>query len=117
MYRFRDNVSGVTHVSRTSVDKHLHKIGIVRSIRGYTYSGKHGPDQAVLVKGDLGTMRLSGLSWGYGGEGPAGLRYVLAKIGVNNNDIERVLRTSWDDCDKIGTKWLVEMEYSIIGHA
>lgn len=117
MYRFRDNVSGVTHVSRESVDKHLHKIGIVRSIRGYTYGGKHGPDQAVLVKGDLGTMRLSGLSWGYGGEGPAGLRYVLAKIGVSNNEIDRVLRTSWDDSDKIGTKWLVEMEYPIIGHA
>lgn len=115
MYRFRDNVSGVTHVSIESVNKHLHKIGLVQTVRGYTYNSKHGPETAVLIKGDKGTMRLMGLSWGYGGEGPRGLDYVLTKIGVNKNEIDRVLKTSWDDCDKIGTKWIVEMEYPIIG--
>lgn len=117
MYRFRDISTGYTKISLESVKKHLHKIGTVKTIRGYTYKSKNGPEQAVLIKGDRGSMRLNGLSWGYGGEGPAGLRWTLQRIGVDLNEINRVLNRSWDDCETIGTKWQIEMDYSIIGHA
>lgn len=117
MYRFRDNACGYTLISLESVKNHLHKVGTVHTIRGYTYMTKHGPEQAVLIKGEKGTMRLNGLAWGYGGEGPAGLRFVLQRIGVGFDEIQRVLSRSWDDCETIGTKWQINMEYSVIGHA
>lgn len=103
MYRFRDHTRGVTWRSKRSFDRHIHKLGPVHRVRGYIYNSKYGPDAAVMIYGEFGTMRLSGLSWGYGGEGPNGLRYVLQKLNVNEANIRKVLSNQWEHT--IGTKW------------
>jgi len=103
MYRFRDNTRGVTWRSKRSFDRNSHKLGPVHRVRGYVFNGKYGPEPAVMIYGETGTMRLSGLSWGYGGEGPSGLRYVLQKLDVNEGNIRKVLSNQWEI--SVGTKW------------
>ena len=109
MYRFRDHTHGVTWRSKRSFDRHVHKVGTVHRIHGYVYQGRYGTDAAVMITGSLGTMRLSGLSWGYGGEGPAGLRYVLERLNVSPDNIRKVLATPWT-FDKVGIQWEINRQ-------
>jgi hypothetical protein len=54
-------------------------------------------------------MRLSGLSWGYGGEGPRGLQYVLEKLNFHQDTIRKVISTSWMD-QTPGVKWRISCD-------
>lgn len=63
--------------------KHLPKVGKVRYVKGYRFMGKYGTDhEAVLVRGEHGSLRFSGFLWGYGGAGPNGLVQLLKAIGL-----------------------------------
>lgn len=73
-YRYRDHSGGVT---RPSINRlfHLAKIGELRTMRGIAWLNKWGVSQwAVIVRGTKGYARFEGFCWGYGGEGPHGLR-------------------------------------------
>ena len=104
MYRFRECTHGCTWRSKRSFDRHIHKLGTVHRIHGYVYQGKFGNDAAVMIAGSQGTMRLSGLSWGYDGEGPAGLRYVLEQLNIAPDNIRKVLSAPWT-FDEVGVHW------------
>ena len=93
-YRYRDNSCGVTRISLERMRKHLRKIGRPQVVRAYRFRSKRQyrlaqlqqytevTREAVLVKGTRGTARFEGFCWGYGGEGPRGLRNLLLMLGV-----------------------------------
>jgi hypothetical protein len=88
-YRFRDCTAGVTRISLRSLKKHLDKIGKPRDILGYSVNYKpcktrpYGTNEIrVRVRGEDGYLVLKGFLWGYGGEGPSGLKQLFKKLGV-----------------------------------
>ncbi len=106
-YRYRDP-RGSTKSSLDAFKNHLPKIGEVIKIKGYVYRGKHGNNSAVMVCGEHGTMRLTGLGWGYSGEGPRGTTQVLQALNVPESEINRiqVIPHSWD---KTGLTWEIKI--------
>lgn len=82
-YRYRSGGVGVT---RFSVERlgHLAKVGRILHIRGLQYRPKPGnmPNTVVIVKGTNGYARFEGFSWGYGGEGPHGLRRLFDALRI-----------------------------------
>jgi hypothetical protein len=113
-YRYRDG-GGVTKKSLEAFDKHISKVGTVKSIKGYLYKGKDSIKQiAVMITGDLGSVRLGGLSWGYNGEGCRGTRAIFAKLNVPQDETERVLSVKWDGWDgKPRVIWNVNLSVSV----
>ena len=111
-YRYRDNSCGVTRVSLEGMRKHLRKIGQPQVVRAYRFrSAREYTEvtrEAVLVKGTRGTARFEGFCWGYGGEGPRGLRNLLLMLGVPIGVAERVAfeKQRKDEC---GTDWEYEV--------
>lgn len=82
MYRYRYEGS-TTHGARERFDWILRKLGRIQYIKGYRYHGKYqAQHERVLIRGTKGTARLSGLLWGYLGEGPHGTRELLLKLGM-----------------------------------
>jgi len=63
---------------------HVHKIGKIRYVRAVSYrSRKDGIVRlAVIVRGEKGYCRFEGFCFGYGGEGPHGLRRLFEAIRV-----------------------------------
>lgn len=105
-YRYRD-YAGTTQASIKAM-KHLTKIGRVKYIRGYTYRGRYNTEHnAVLVVGELGSVRFNGFAWGYGGTGPNGLKQLLTKLEVDTTEIERVLDSKWNGWDEIKEHWRI----------
>jgi hypothetical protein len=99
--------------------KHLRKIGqpqVVRAYRFCTARKKWATDdigiqfdrEAVLVKGTRGSARFEGFCWGYGGEGPRGLRNLLLMLGVPIGVAEQVAFEKQRK-DKCGTDWEYEV--------
>ncbi len=87
-YRYRWN-GGTTAGARKRFDKILARIGTVRSVTGYRFNGRFQTQhEAVLLRGDNGTARLSGLLWGFGGEGPRGLVELFVKLGIHRERAE-----------------------------
>jgi len=78
---------GSTKKSIETVDNHLHKVGTPTVVRGYLYKGRYGVNHVgVLVKGEKGSIRCGGFSWGYkGGEGVRGLQYLFDKLGIKED--------------------------------
>lgn len=110
MYRYRDN-SGSTSRSLVAAKRHLSKVGKIHTIRGYVYYGKYSTNHvAVLVKGENGSARFSGFSWGYSGEGVRGLRQLLNSLSIDGQEIDRVIESSWDGWSKLGEVWKIEVE-------
>ena len=97
-YRYRESWGGgSTDRSIEALDKHVGKVGEIESIRGYVYYGRYKTTHvAVLVKGTKGTIRMGGFSWGYGGSGCQGLRVILAKLKVPQEEIDRILSIEWN---------------------
>ena len=63
--------------------RHLPKVGRPRYIRGYTYHNAAGTvREAVVVRGDLGSVRFVGFSWGRDSEGSRGLNELFARLCV-----------------------------------
>lgn len=82
MIRYREN-AGYTKRSIDRFTKHIGRLGKLSYVKGYRYRGRYQAiHEGVLIKGENGTIRLSGLCWGYGGEGPHGLKTVLMALGV-----------------------------------
>ena len=107
MYRYRDN-SGSTSGSLDRLE-HIDKLGKLSVIRGYTYKGKYGFNSAVLIKGENGSARYSGFSWGYSGEGPRGLEKLLRLLNINQDEIKRVLDCPWDGWSKKEISWEIKL--------
>ena len=108
MYRYRDN-DGVTSRSIKRLDK-LAKLGTITHIKGYSYKGRHGVYHCgVLVKGSNGSARYSGFGWGYSGEGPRGLKVLLQRLNVDDNEINRVLSCSWDFYNDKKVHWEINL--------
>lgn len=80
--RYRDQ-AGSTRISTIASKKHVARLGKLEYVRGYVYRGTYGMTFATIVKGENGTARFRGFSWGYGGEGPHGLLYLLQRLGVD----------------------------------
>lgn len=74
------------------------RIGDITKIEGVRYTGMFkgtdGPypitNEVVRVTGTHGTARFHGVLWGYGGEGPHGLRDLLMFCGVKKGHAELV---------------------------
>ena len=96
-YRYRESWGGgLTNRSIEAFKNHIGKVGKVKSVRGYVYYGRHNTNHVgVLITGDKGTIRLGGLSWGYGGEGVRGLRVVLSGLNISENEIQRITSIPW----------------------
>ena len=96
--------TGVTSRSCKSM-KHLPKVGKLMYVRGYVYAHSFGQidgyqttiyNPAVLVRGELGTIRFGGFLWGYGGTGPKGLMHLFDKLGIKGVDVPSLCNGSPD---------------------
>jgi hypothetical protein len=108
MYRYRQPEAAVTRKSLIKFKKHRHKIGEVVRLKGYCYIANCHKRVVVLIVGTTGTMRLDGFAWGYGGEGPRGLRVVLEELKVPEDAIANIIATKWDGL--VGTAWSYKCE-------
>ena len=109
MYRYRDQ-RGSTNVSLKRL-AHLSKLGKFLYVRGYCYRDGQGIKQmAVLVRGSLGSARFGGFAWGYGGEGPRGLKTLLNQLGVDAITTKKIVEdTRWDGWEKVGESWRISL--------
>ena len=57
-----------------------------------------------MIKGENGSARFGGFSWGYGGQGPRGLIRVLQLCGVPLETAESIAFNSVRK-DVLGTDW------------
>lgn len=105
-YRYREN-TGTTRKSLESVEKHIEKVGQINYIRAYVYKNDGICRPVVLVKGDRGSARFSGFSWGYNGEGVRGTKSLLQKLNIPSDTIDQVLSTKWTD--EIKEHWRVKV--------
>jgi hypothetical protein len=97
MIRYYDKSHGVTRISITKFH-HVDRLGKLTYIKGHFYKGKYGNEANVVVRGVNGTCTFSGLSWGYGGEGPHGLLQLLLKCHVPIQDATSIaFRSNWND--------------------
>ena len=110
MYRYRQSSNlGSTKDSLKSFERHHRKIGVIQTIKGYTYSSNGILKNGVLIKGSKGSMRLNSLSWGYSGEGPRGLLKVLMYLQVPESQINRVLDSKWHAYNGVEQCWVINM--------
>jgi len=83
----------------------IEKLGKIKLVRGYRYFGRYNTShEAVLVVGENGTARFGGLLWGYGGEGPRGLRELLLKLNVPKEQAESIAFNT-PRKDEVGEDW------------
>lgn len=106
--RYRDH-AGSTERSLTRAEKHLPRLGKLSYVRGYFYQGRYGLDAGVIVRGENGTARFDGLSWGYNGTGPNGLVKLLTKLGVDEVQAKKTAyESSWKH-DKPMEAWRISL--------
>jgi hypothetical protein len=117
MYRYRTTASTRNALAR--FDKHHHKIGDVVRIKGYCWLCKYKDSEgkarskinaAIMIVGTTGTMRIEGFAWGYAGEGPRGLKFILEKLNVPADAIVNILATDWNGFGKVETAWSYTFE-------
>ena len=105
--RYRDN-SGTTRESIERFNKHIDRLGKIISVKGYRYRGRYNAiHEAVMVKGENGSIRLDGLCWGYCGTGPAGLNTILRALGVSSLQAEVTSHDVERGYPKLGTDWIL----------
>ncbi len=64
--------------------RHLPKIGVPRYVRGYIYRDAAClAREAVVVRGNRGSVRFVGFSWGRDSEGSRGLDVLFARLGLS----------------------------------
>jgi hypothetical protein len=90
VYRYRCE-KGTTRAARAMFHK-CAKLGAISEVRGVRYYARHigATQERVFVVGPYGTARFDGLCWGYGGEGPHGLRDLLMFLGLGRDVAEAV---------------------------
>jgi hypothetical protein len=108
-YRFQ---GGTTRGATARFSKVLAKLGQLFYIRAYRYQGVHGLNEAVLVRGENGTARFTGLCWGYTGEGPRGTVQLLTLAGI---DAEHARTLAFDTLrkDTKGEDWRYDFSIKI----
>lgn len=85
MKLFRQERAGITELSKKYVDEHLPEIGEVKYVLIYV---EDNGDYITEIRGSEGMIVVDGFSWGYGGEGPHGLLWLLRdKLGGEGDDI------------------------------
>ena len=104
----RHMMRGVTRYSLAAM-KHLPKIGTPSRVRGYLYKSGDIVFPAVKVYGDKGTIRFSGFSWGYCGEGPRGLQTLFDTLGIQR-DATTIGNWDWDNRSDTGTQWEITLK-------
>lgn len=98
MYHYKAPHHGCTRYSVNGL-KHIDKLGKLISIEAYTVAsmikthsqGKFttitetwfNPLVRIIVRGENGSCTYGGFLWGYGGEGPHGLRDMFIKCGMS----------------------------------
>ena len=127
-YRYRQsrNECGVTSKALARMRLHLRKIGCPLLVRAYRFQSARRHDyqgeaervimqsrEAVMVKGTRGSARFEGFCWGYGGEGPRGLRNLLLMLGVPIGAAEKLAFGSTRKYDH-GTDWEYKVPRSFI---
>jgi len=106
MYRYRCE-KGTTRQARPMFAK-CAKLGNILSIEGRRYRSNGITQERVYVIGTHGTARFSGLCWGYGGEGPRGLRDLLRCLGLNSILAEQVAFKA-PRHETLGTDWSIKV--------
>lgn len=107
-YQYRYRADGLpTYLMRKRFDFIISRLGQITEVRGYRYYGRYSTThEAVMLKGTKGTARLSGLCWGYGGEGPSGLVELLLRLGVPKEQAQDVaFKTPRGEHFDLGTDW------------
>ena len=115
-YRYRDP-RGSTRFSLEAMKRHLAKVGNLIDIKGYVDDRKGFKQTYVMVRGESGSARFMGFSWGYSGEGPRGLKQLLDAANVSEDFQKLILATSWEP-ERIhsggvlprGVNWLFNFE-------
>ena len=113
MYRYRCEAH-TTQGARNNFHR-VGKLGKIKKVRGYRIRTARKPDgflisrEYVLVVGENGTCRFSGLCWGYGGNGPNGLCELLKRLGVGD-DKSKDIAYSTKRGDDVGTDWEIELK-------
>jgi len=96
---FRQERAGITELSKRYVNEHLAEIGEVEAVK--TYVDERG-DYITEIVGSEGKIIVDGFSWGYCGEGPHGLLWLLRdKLGgdATIQEIARIAHnasTAWN---------------------
>jgi len=118
MYRYveTEKVEGKTTrtggITRRSLKalKHLPKVGKLRYVRGYIYTGRYGVQHiGVLVRGEKGSVRFGGFSWGYQGEGSRGLAELFKALNLPGLALRVFTLTEWPGFSRsdVGEHWRV----------
>ncbi len=89
------------------LDDVLAKIGPVRSVQGYRYFGHFQMQhEAVLVKGQNGSVRISGILWGFNGAHSRPTVTLLEKLGIHKERAEHIVFSfSSRDYPHLGVDW------------
>ena len=112
MYRYRNE----RHTTRGARDNfhRVNKLGRILRVKGYRFTsarkelgGIPVQREYVLVVGENGSCRFSGLCWGYSGEGPRGLADLMGYIGAAG--FAKLVSLS-PRLDKDGTDWEVRFD-------
>lgn len=97
MYTYKETHDGVTRYSLRAWNRHGWKLGQVTHVTAHKFTAPPSKTRPwtrtgirVVLHGTKGTMTLPGVNWGYGGEGPSGLRYILGCLGIAPAAAERL---------------------------
>lgn len=112
MYRYR-NEQHTTRHARQNFHR-VSRLGRILRVKGYRFTsarkntgGIPVQREYVLVVGENGSCRFSGLCWGYSGEGPRGLADLITHLGAPGvaYGVSRSFRGDQD-----GTDWELKFE-------
>lgn len=96
--RYRSN-AGSTVRAMDRATKHLPRIGNVLEVR----ATRVNHNEYIFIKGERGSVRLTGFCWGYHGEGPRGLVSILRSLHVPQATAELVFSSPRNDSP--GVDW------------
>jgi hypothetical protein len=109
MYRYR--CEGHTTWNARKNFNRVGVLGKIKRVKGYRFTScrKNNSNQPVqheyvLVVGENGSCRFSGLCWSYSGEGPSGLCELLKLLGIGKDMAEQVAYHSYRG-QHDGTDW------------
>jgi hypothetical protein len=90
------------------LDDVLAKIGPITSVRGYRYFGYFQTQhEAVLVKGQNGSVRITGILWGFNGEHSRPTVTLLERLGIHKERAEHIVFNSERSYPHLGVDWFV----------